>query len=86
MKQKAEGGTRSVQLLGGDGLHVDAAKLPDASAPLTSTPTRGKDSSTRSALLPPTNAGRQSIRDTFVNKPTVDAFADIGKPVLPLFS
>ncbi len=73
---------RSVQPLGGDGQHVEAANTPDASAPLTSTPRRG-DISTRSALLPPRNAGEPLLRKTFANKPTIDAFTDIGKPVLP---
>ncbi len=71
-----------MQPLGGDGLRVDAAKLPDASAPLTSTPNKREDISTRLVLLPPTNARQQSIRGTFVNKPTVDAFSEIGKLVL----
>ncbi len=86
VKQKAEGGTRSVQPLGGDGLCVGAATTPDASAPLTSTPNRREDMSTRSVLLPPKNARKQSLRETFVNKPTVDAFSDIRKPVVSLFN
>ncbi len=80
-KENAEEGQRSVQPLGGDGLRVDATKLPDAS-----TPRRGKNISTRSALLPPQNADDPSLRKTFINKSTIDAFSDIGKPVLLLFS
>ncbi len=43
-------GERSVQPFGGDGLHVDAAKTPDASGPLTSTPKSG-DTSARTVQL-----------------------------------
>ncbi len=35
-----------MQPFGGDGLYVDAAKTPDASAPLTSTPKRMENTST----------------------------------------
>ncbi len=35
----------------GDGLHVDAAKPPDASGPLTSTPRRMENASTRGDRL-----------------------------------
>ncbi len=79
---KVKGGMRSVQPLGGDGQHVEAANTPDASVPLISTPRRG-DISTRSALLPPRNAGEPLLRNTFVNKPTTDVFTDIGESVLP---
>ncbi len=82
VKVKVEGGMRSVQPLGGDGQHVEAANTPDASAPLISTPKMRKDASTRSALLPPRNAGDPILHNTFVNKPTIDAFTDIGKPVI----
>ncbi len=83
LKAKVEGGMRSVQPLGGDGQHVEAANTPDASAPLISTPKMRKDASTRSALLPPRNDGEPLLRNKFVNKPTTDVFTDIGESVLP---
>ncbi len=43
----ADRGMRSVQPLGGDGPHVEAANTRDASAPLTSTPKRRENTSTR---------------------------------------
>ncbi len=67
VKAKVEGGMRSVQPLGGDGQHVEAANTPDTSAPLISTP----------------NAGEPLLRNKFVNKPTTDVFTDIGESVLP---
>ncbi len=42
----ADQGERSVQPLGGDGLHFDAAKTPDAPGPLTWTQNK-EDTSTR---------------------------------------
>ncbi len=46
VKEKAEGGQRSVQPLGGDGQHVEVANTPEASAPR-----KGENVSIRNAQL-----------------------------------
>ncbi len=47
----ADQGMRSVQPLGGDGPHVEAANTREATAPLTSTPKRRENTSTKNAQL-----------------------------------
>ncbi len=83
VKAKVEGGMRSVQPLGEDGPHVVAANTPDASAPHTLTPKKEGLISTRSALLPPRNAGDPTLRKMFYTKSTIDVFTDIGESVVP---
>ncbi len=55
----ADRGKRSVQPFGGDGPHVEAARTPDASAPLTSTPKK-EVISTRNAKPAAAMNGRSS--------------------------
>ncbi len=82
VKAKVELGMRSVQPFGGYGQHVEAANTPDASVPHTSTPKAEGHISTGSVLLSPRNAGTPILRKSFVNKPTIDVFTDIGESVL----
>ncbi len=56
----ADRGERSVQPFGGDGPHVDAATTFDASAPLTSTPKKTENASTRNAQLESASNGLSS--------------------------
>ncbi len=56
----ADQGERSVQPLGGDGPHVEAANTRDASAPLTSTPKKRENTSTRNAQFQPYSNGLSS--------------------------
>ncbi len=56
----ADRGERSVQPFGGDGPHVEAANTREASAPLTSTPKRKENTSTRNAQPAATLNGRSS--------------------------
>ncbi len=56
----ADRGKRSVQPFGGDGPHVEATNTRDASAPLTSTPKKRENTSTRNAQLQSALNGRSS--------------------------
>ncbi len=56
----ADRGKHSVQPFGGDGPHVEAARTRDASAPLTSTPKRTENASTKNAQLESASSGLSS--------------------------